>query len=102
MTPTAHKHRHKHRARRVAHWSRAALLREAKRLRRLSWKFLHRKWIWRIAIGSAATLAVAAIAVAGLWWRLASGPIEVDMATPWLKAAMEENFGGKHTVSVGG
>ena len=37
-----------------------------------------------------------------LWWRLASGPIEFDMATPWLKAAIEENFGGKHTVSVGG
>lgn len=98
MTATAHKHR----ARRVAHWSRAALLREAKRLRRLSWKFLHRKWIWRIAIGSAATLAVGIVVVAGLWWRLSTGPIELDMATPWLKAAMEENFGGKHTVSVGG
>ena len=24
------------------------------------------------------------------------------MATPWLKAAIEENFGGKQTVSVGG
>ena len=37
-----------------------------------------------------------------LWWRLSSGPIELDMATPWLKAAIEDNFGGKHTVVVGG
>ena len=42
------------------------------------------------------------LAVLGLWWRLASGPIELDVATPWLKAAIEENFGGKHTVDVGG
>ena len=32
----------------------------------------------------------------GLWWRLSSGPIELDLATPWLKAAIEENFGGSH------
>jgi hypothetical protein len=100
MTEIAHKHRH--RARRVAHFGRAAFLRQLATLRRRSWKFLHRKWIWRIAIGSAATLGVAVIGVAGLWWRLSNGPIEVDMATPWLKAAMEENFGSRHTVSVGG
>ena len=41
-------------------------------------------------------------ALLGLWWRLSSGPIELDVATPWLKAAIEENFGGKHTVTVGG
>ncbi|HEU5444517.1 MAG TPA: DUF3971 domain-containing protein, partial [Pseudolabrys sp.] len=29
-------------------------------------------------------------------------PIELDLATPWLKAAIEENFGGTHTVVVGG
>ena len=38
----------------------------------------------------------------GLWWRLSQGPIELDVATPWLKAAIEENFGGKRTVTVGG
>ena len=100
MTGTAHKHRHE--AHHGAHPGRAAFLRKALRVRRLSWRFLHRKWIWRIFLGSVATMAVAAIAVAGLWWRLSNGPIEFDLATPWLKAAMEENFGGKHTVSVGG
>ena len=38
----------------------------------------------------------------GLWWRLNNGPIEIDAATPWLKAAIEQNFGSKHSVSVGG
>ena len=36
--------------------------------------------------------AVAALATAAclaLWWRLSSGPIELDMATPWLKAAID-------------
>src|SRR5215470_19985253 len=37
-----------------------------------------------------------------LWWRLANGPIELDVATPWLAAAIEENFGSSHRVEVGG
>lgn len=49
-------------------------------------------------------MAIALVVVAGLglWLRLGSGPIEFDLATPWLKQAIEDNFGGKHTVSVGG
>jgi hypothetical protein len=42
------------------------------------------------------------IATIGLWWRLASGPIEFDFVTPWLTAAVEENFGSQHQVEVGG
>ncbi len=56
----------------------------------------------RIFWGAALIFAVVAVAIAGLWWRLTSGPIELDVATPWLKAAIEKNFGGKQTVSVGG
>src|SRR5262245_53466421 len=37
-----------------------------------------------------------------LWWRLGSGPIELDVATPWLTAAIEENFGSSHQVELGG
>ena len=37
-----------------------------------------------------------------LWWRLNSGPIDLDLATPWLTAAIEENFGSQHKVYVGG
>lgn len=57
-----------------------------------------RRLFWGTGIG----LAVVAVAVGGLWWRLGQGPIELDVATPWLKAAIEENFGGTHTVTVGG
>jgi hypothetical protein len=57
-----------------------------------------RRTLW----GSTAVVAILAVAVGGLWWRLAQGPIELDVATPWLKAAIEENFGGGHTVTVGG
>jgi hypothetical protein len=41
-------------------------------------------------------------AMLALWWRLGSGPIELDVATPWLAAAIEENFGSNHHVEVGG
>ena len=37
-----------------------------------------------------------------LWWRLGSGPIDFDFATPWLAAAIEENFGSHHRIAVGG
>jgi hypothetical protein len=33
---------------------------------------------------------------------LSSGPIELDIATPWLRAAIKENFGGGHEVEIGG
>ena len=33
---------------------------------------------------------------------MSSGPIELDIATPFLKAAIEENFGGSQQVKVGG
>jgi len=38
----------------------------------------------------------------GLWWRLGAGPINLDMATLWLAAAIEENIGHGNTVEVGG
>ena len=56
----------------------------------------------RLYWGTAITVALVTVAVLGLWWRLSSGPIELDIATPWLKAAIEENFGGTHSVVVGG
>ena len=37
-----------------------------------------------------------------VWWRLASGPIMLDLATPWLTSAIEQNCGSRYRVEVGG
>ncbi len=71
-------------------------------LRRGAIRLLHWRLAQRIFWVATLTFAVVAVGIAGLWWRLTSGPIELDVATPWLKAAIEKNFGGKQTVSVGG
>ena len=42
------------------------------------------------------------LVVGGLWWRLSSGPIQLDVFTPWLVSAIEENFGSHERVEVGG
>ena len=57
-----------------------------------------RRLFWSLTLAT----AVVTVAAAGLWWRLNSGPIELDIATPWLKQAIEENFGAGDQVSVGG
>ncbi|MGA7488572.1 MAG: DUF3971 domain-containing protein [Xanthobacteraceae bacterium] len=46
--------------------------------------------------------AVVLLAVAALGWRLSSGPIELDIATPWLTAAIRENLSAGHEVEIGG
>lgn len=70
--------------------------------RRGTVRFARHRYVRRLFWGSTVTLALATVGILALWWRLASGPIEIEMATPWLKAAIEENFGGKNTVAVGG
>ncbi|MEI9803730.1 MAG: hypothetical protein WDN48_03720 [Pseudolabrys sp.] len=52
--------------------------------RGLAWLARHRYWR-RFFWSAGLTLAVTTLAVLGLWWRLSSGPIELDVATPWLK-----------------
>jgi Protein of unknown function len=98
--PHGHAH-HPHHPRHLQHPQHAGRRRWGQ-LRRGVVRFLRRPWVRGVVWGSAIALAVAVVAVLGLWWRLAQGPIEFDAATPWLKKAIEDNFGGKHTVSVGG
>jgi hypothetical protein len=62
----------------------------------------HQKWIWRSAIGIGVLCVLVVAGFLGLWWRLSSGPIQLDIATPWLASAIEENFGKNHHVAVGG
>jgi hypothetical protein len=52
--------------------------------------------------GGAAVAAVVLLTTGFLWWRLTSGPLSVDLVTPWLTAALEERIGGGHRIEVGG
>jgi hypothetical protein len=60
------------------------------------------RWIKRLAVVIASLLVVFAGCFGGLWWRLGAGPINLEVATPWLAAAIEENIGHGNTVEVGG
>ena len=60
------------------------------------------RWVKRLAIVIAALMVIFAGSFGALWWRLGAGPINLEMATPWLAAAIEENIGHGNTVEVGG
>jgi len=62
----------------------------------------HRRLIRRLAIGGGGLVGLLVLGCAGLWWRLSTGPIQVDAFSPWLVAAIEENFGSRERVEVGG
>jgi hypothetical protein len=62
----------------------------------------HKRLIRLVGIGSAIAASVVMLAALGIWWRLASGPIQLDVVTPWLASAIAENFGSQHRVQVGG
>jgi len=53
-------------------------------------------------IGCGALVALLALGCFGLWWRLATGPIQLNAFSPWLVSAIEENFGSREHVEVGG
>jgi hypothetical protein len=56
------------------------------------------KWI----IGFAAVGAILGLACGAVWWRLGSGPLSFDIATPWLSSALQDRLGGRYRVEVGG
>ncbi len=62
----------------------------------------YRRLIRRLAIGTGGVVGVVLIGGLGLWWRLENGPIPLDVFTPWLVSAIEENFGSRERVEVGG
>jgi hypothetical protein len=60
------------------------------------------RWVKRLAVVAGVLAVIFAGCFGGLWWRLGAGPINLEMATPWLAAAIEENIGHGNTVQVGG
>ena len=91
-----------HRARRLLSRSNSGLHRLGDGLGALRRWLARERWVKRLAIVVAVLMVIFAGCFGGLWWRLGAGPINLDMATPWLAAAIEENIGHGNTVEVGG
>ncbi|ABD88395.1 DUF3971 domain-containing protein [Rhodopseudomonas palustris] len=60
------------------------------------------RWVTRVLITVVVLGVIFTACFGGLWLRLGAGPINLDMATPWLAAAIEDNIGNGNTVEVGG
>src|SRR5262245_27344107 len=80
-------------------------------LRRGGWRLPFNPWfpfdrrhpvMRKLTLVLIAVAVVVAIGGGALWWRLSSGPIMLDLATPWLTAAIEQNIGSRYRVEVGG
>jgi hypothetical protein len=101
-------HHHDHdeaagrRARRLLSRPNARFYAFGDRLRSLRRWLAGERWVWRLGGVVASLLVIFAVCFAGLWWRLGAGPINLDIATPWLAAAIEDNIGHGNTVEVGG
>jgi len=91
-----------HRARRLLSKSNSGLHRPGDKLGALRRWLAGERWVKRLAVVIAALMVIFAGCFGGLWWRLGAGPINLEMATPWLAAAIEENIGHGNTVEMGG
>lgn len=60
------------------------------------------QWARRCLVGTGVVVFAAITSCGIVWWQLGSGPIAIDMVTPWLTSAIEERLGGRHRVEVGG
>src|SRR5882762_4615531 len=90
------------RARRLLSGSSSGFHRLGDRLGALRRWLAGERWVKRLAVVVAVLMVIFAGCFGGLWWRLGAGPINLEMATPWLAAAIEENIGHGNTVEVGG
>src|SRR5712691_12888117 len=90
------------RARRLLSGSNSTLHRFGDHLGALRQWLAGERWVKRLAVVIAVLVVIFAGCFGGLWWRLGAGPINLEMATPWLAAAIEENIGHGNTVEVGG
>ena len=91
-----------HRARRLLSRSNSGLHRLGDRIGVLRRWLAGERWVKRLAVVIAVLMVIFAGCFGGVWWRLGAGPINLEMATPWLAAAIEENIGHGNTVEVGG
>jgi hypothetical protein len=91
-----------HRARRLLSRSNSGLHRVGDRLAAFQRWLAGERWVRRLGVVLGVLAVIFTGCFGGLWWRLGAGPINLDMATPWLAAAIEDNIGHGNTVEVGG
>src|SRR3954469_22803684 len=91
-----------HRARRLLSGSNSLFHRLGDYLTALRGWLVGERWVKRLAVAIAALMVIFGGCFGDLWWRLGGGPLNLEMATPWLAAAIEENIGHGNTVEVGG
>src|SRR6201991_4424296 len=91
-----------HRARRLLSSSNSGLHRLGDGSGALRRCLARERWVKRLVIVVAVLMVIFAGCFGGLWWRLGAGPINLEMATPWLAAAIEDNIGHGNTVEIGG
>src|SRR5882672_7490929 len=91
-----------HHARRLLSGSNSGLHRIGDNARGLRRWLAGGRWVKRLAVVIAVLTLIFTVCFGGLWWRLGAGPINLEIATPWLAAAIEENIGHGNTVEVGG
>src|SRR6266403_3654430 len=91
-----------HRARRLLSGSNSTLQRFGDHFGALRGWVAGERWVKRLAVVIGVLMVIFAACFGGLWWRLGAGPINLEMATPWLAAAIEQNIGHGNTVEVGG
>ena len=92
----------RHRARRLLSRSNSRFHRVGDRVSSLQRWISGERWVKRLGVVIAVLVVIFAGCFGGLWWRLGAGPINLDVATPWLATAIEENIGHGNTVAVGG
>src|SRR6201998_3088585 len=91
-----------HRARRLLSRSNSRFHRFGDRLEGFRRWVAGERWIKRLAVVVGVLLLIFAGCFGGLWWRLGAGPINLEMVTPWLAKAVEENIGHAKTRRGGG
>jgi hypothetical protein len=91
-----------HRARRLLSRPTSGIHRIGDRISSVQRWLAGERWVRRLAVVIATLAVIFAVCFGGLWWRLGAGPISLDIATPWLAAAIADNIGNGNTVEVGG
>src|SRR6185312_7419851 len=90
-----------HRARRLLSGSSSNFFRLTDMLAAIR-RFAGARWAKRLVIAAASLFVVFSASFFALWLRLGAGPINLDVVTPWLAAAIQRNIGNGNTVEVGG